>query len=49
MFSNPSEAEIKAIKDKQSLLIFKNSEIEHFAVPINQVERIEKNKSSEIE
>ena len=44
-----AEAEIKAIKDKQSLLIFKNSEIEHFAVPLNQVERIEKIKRSDIE
>lgn len=44
-----AEAAIKAIKDKQSLLIFKNSEIEHFAVPLNQVERIEKIKLSDIE
>lgn len=44
-----AEAEIKAIKDKQSLLIFKNSEIEHFAVPLSQVERIEKIKRSDIE
>jgi two-component system, chemotaxis family, sensor kinase CheA len=44
-----AEAAIKAIKDKQSLLIFKNSEVEHFAVPLNQVERIEKIKRSDIE
>ncbi len=44
-----AEAAMKAIKDKQSLLIFKNSEIEHFAVPLNQVERIEKIKRSDIE
>ena len=44
-----AEAAIKAIKDKQSLLIFKSSEIEHFAVPLNQVERIEKIKRSDIE
>jgi two-component system chemotaxis sensor kinase CheA len=44
-----AEAAIKAIKDKQSLLIFKNSEVEHFAVPLNQVERIEKIKRADIE
>ena len=44
-----AEAASMAIKDKQSLLIFKNSEIEHFAVPLNQVERIEKIKRSDIE
>ncbi len=44
-----AEAEMRAIKDKQSLLIFKSSEIEHFAVPLNQVERIEKIKRSDIE
>ncbi len=44
-----AEAAIKAIQDKQSLLIFKSSEIEHFAVPLNQVERIEKIKRSDIE
>ncbi len=44
-----AEAEMRAIKDKQSLLIFKNSEIEYFAVPLNQVERIEKIKRSDIE
>ncbi len=44
-----AEAAIKATHDKQSLLIFKNSEIENFAVPLNQVERIEKIKRSDIE
>ncbi len=44
-----AEAAIKAIQDKQSLLIFKSSEKEHFAVPLNQVERIEKIKRSDIE
>jgi len=44
-----AEDAIKAKKDKQSLLIFKSSEYEHFAVPLNQVERIEKIKRSDIE
>ncbi|MGB3212361.1 MAG: chemotaxis protein CheW [Desulforhopalus sp.] len=44
-----AEAASNAIKDKQSLLIFQNSEVEHFAVPLNQVERIEKIKRSDIE
>jgi two-component system chemotaxis sensor kinase CheA len=44
-----AEAAIKAIQDKQSLLIFKSSEVEQFAVPLNQVERIEKIKRSDIE
>ncbi len=44
-----AEDAIKAKKDKQSLLIFKNSETEHFGVPLNQVERIEKIKRSDIE
>ncbi len=39
----------RAQKDRQSLLIFKSSETEHFAVPLNQVERIEKIKRSDIE
>ncbi|MBU1564351.1 MAG: chemotaxis protein CheW [Proteobacteria bacterium] len=39
----------RAHKDRQSLLIFKSSETEHFAVPLNQVERIEKIKRSDIE
>ncbi|BHH83350.1 hybrid sensor histidine kinase/response regulator [Desulforhopalus sp. 52FAK] len=44
-----AEDAINAKKDKQSLLIFKNSITEHFAVPLNQVERIEKIKRSDIE
>ena len=44
-----AEDAINAKKDKQSLLIFKNSREEHFGVPLNQVERIEKIKRSDIE
>jgi two-component system chemotaxis sensor kinase CheA len=44
-----AEDAVKAKKDKQSLLIFKSSEMEHFAVPLNQVERIEKIKRTDIE
>ncbi len=44
-----AEEAIKAQKDKQALLIFRSSEVEQFAVPLNQVERIEKIKSSDIE
>jgi len=40
---------LRAQKDRQSLLIFKSSEVEYFAVPLNQVERIEKIKRSDIE
>ncbi len=40
---------MRAQKDKQALLIFRSSEHEQFAVPLNQVERIEKIKRSEIE
>jgi two-component system chemotaxis sensor kinase CheA len=40
---------IKAKKDRQALLIFRSSESEQFAVPLNQVERIEKIKASDIE
>ncbi len=43
------EESIRAKKDKQSLLIFQSSEEEQFAVPLNQVERIEKIKRSDIE
>ncbi len=43
------EESIRAKKDKQSLLIFNSSEQEQFAVPLNQVERIEKIKRSDIE
>ncbi len=44
-----AEAALRAKKDRQSLLIFKSSETEHFAVPLNQVERIEKIKRSDVE
>ncbi len=43
------EEAIRLKKDKQSLLIFRNSEEEQFGVPLNQVERIEKIRRSEIE
>ena len=43
------EDEIRARKDRQSLLIFRNAENEQFAIPLNQVERIEKIKSHDIE
>ncbi len=44
-----AEELVKAQKDKQALLIFRSSEDEQFAVPLNQVERIEKIKRSDIE
>lgn len=44
-----AEDAVRAKKDQQSLLIFKSSETEHFAVPLSQVERIEKIKRSDIE
>lgn len=44
-----AEDEINAQKDRQSLLIFRNAEKEQFAIPLNQVERIEKIKRSDIE
>ncbi len=44
-----AEDALKAKMDRQSLLIFKSSESEHFAVPLNQVERIEKIKRHDIE
>ncbi len=40
---------VKLQKDKQALLTFRCSELEQFAVPLNQVERIEKIKRSDIE
>ncbi len=43
------EDSIRSQKDKQSLLIFNSSEEEQFGVPLNQVERIEKIKRSDIE
>ncbi|THB72558.1 MAG: response regulator [Desulfobulbaceae bacterium] len=44
-----AEEAIRAKKDKQALLIFRSSEDEQFGVPLNQVERIEKIKRSEVE
>jgi len=44
-----AEEAIKAQKDKQALLIFRSSEEEQFGVPLNQVERIEKIKRTDIE
>jgi len=44
-----AEELVKAQKDKQALLTFRSSEQEQFAVPLNQVERIEKIKRSDIE
>jgi two-component system chemotaxis sensor kinase CheA len=44
-----AEDMVKAQKDKQALLTFRSSEEEQFAVPLNQVERIEKIKRSDIE
>lgn len=40
---------VKSQKDKQALLTFRSSEDEQFGVPLNQVERIEKVKRSDIE
>jgi two-component system chemotaxis sensor kinase CheA len=39
----------KALKDSQSLLIFRSAEDEQFAAPLNLVERIEKVKAQDIE
>lgn len=47
--ANAAEKMIRAKKDKQALLTFRSSEEEQFAVPLNQVERIEKIKRSDIE
>ena len=44
-----AEEAIMAKRDKQALLIFRSSEQEQFAVPLNQVERIEKIKLDDIE
>ena len=44
-----AEEAIRARKDKQALLIFRSSEDEQFGVPLNQVERIEKIKRSDVE
>jgi two-component system, chemotaxis family, sensor kinase CheA len=43
------ESRANQIKDIQSLLVFRNSEEEQFAVPLGLVERIEKIKKSQIE
>ncbi len=40
---------ILAAKDRQALLIFRSSTEEQFAAPLNQVERIEKIKATDIE
>ncbi len=40
---------VRLAKDKQALLTFKSSQTEQFAVPLNQVERIEKIKREDIE
>ncbi len=47
--ASAQEEAIRMQKDKQALLIFRSSEEEQFAVPLNQVERIEKIKRSDIE
>ncbi|MFN2354796.1 MAG: chemotaxis protein CheW [Desulfopila sp.] len=47
--ASAQEDHIRAKKDKQALLVFRSSEEEQFAVPLNQVERIEKIKRSDIE
>lgn len=44
-----AEAEAAAAQDKVALLTFKNGEAEHFAVPLNLVERIERIQTSNIE
>ena len=44
-----AEDAVRARKDKQALLIFRSSEDEQFGVPLNQVERIEKIKRSDVE
>ena len=43
------EALAAAAKDQVALLTFKNGETEHFAAPLNLVERIERIKTSDIE
>ncbi|MEE8430395.1 MAG: chemotaxis protein CheW [Candidatus Desulfatibia sp.] len=40
---------IRANKDKQSLLVFRSAKDEQFAVPLHQVERVEKIKKTDIE
>lgn len=47
--ADENSSELRAAKDRQSLLIFRNAEDEQFAAPLNQVERIEKIKATDIE
>ena len=47
--ADETSSELQAAKDRQSLLIFRNAEDEQFAAPLNQVERIEKIKATDIE
>ncbi len=44
-----AEEAVKMRKDRQALLVFRSADDEQFAVPLNQVERIEKIKRSEVE
>ena len=44
-----AEAAAEAAKDRAALLTFQNGETEHFAAPLNIVERIERIKTSSIE
>ncbi len=44
-----AEEAVKSKKDRQALLVFRSAEDEQFAVPLNQVDRIEKIKRSEVE
>ncbi len=44
-----AEEAAQAAKDKAAMLTFKNSETEHFAAPLNIVERIERIQTSTIE
>ena len=47
--AHAAEEAIRSKKDKQALLIFRSSEDEQFGVPLNQVDRIEKIKRSDVE
>ncbi len=47
--ANDEHETMRASRDKQSLLIFRSSEEEQFAAPLNLVERIEKIKHTDIE
>jgi two-component system chemotaxis sensor kinase CheA len=44
-----TESQIAAAEDSRSVLIFRSSETEQFGIPLDQVERIEKIKRSDIE